>query len=136
LKDETGGRRFWPVRTGTIDLEALARDRGQLFAEAVYLYQKGMPWWPSRDFEKENIQPEQAARYEADVWEEKIGEYLRTASRVTVGDVATRALSFETQRIGTADSRRITAAMTKLGWRRERDDGKTDWQGKRWWIRG
>ena len=57
------------------------------------------------------------------------------ASRVTVGDVAQHALFFETQRIGTAEARRITAAMTNLGWKRERDDGKTDWQGKRWWIK-
>lgn len=135
LKDETGGRRFWPVRTGTIDLDALARDRDQLFAEAVYLYHKGMPWWPDPNFEKEHVHPEQAARYEADVWEERIEDYLRKVSRITVGEVAQNALFFETQRIGTAETRRITAAMTTLGWKRERDDGKTDWQGKRWWIK-
>jgi predicted P-loop ATPase len=135
LKDETGGRRFWPVRTGTIDLDALANDRDALFAEAVFMYQNNIPWWPDRDFEREHIKPEQAARYEADVWEERIADYLRTASRVTVGDVAHQALFFETQRLGTADTRRITAAMINLGWKREREDGKTDWQGKRWWIK-
>jgi predicted P-loop ATPase len=134
LRDETGGRRFWPIKTDRIDIDGLARDRDQLFAEAVDLYRAGAPWWPDNDFERQFIVPEQSARYEADMWEENISSYLKTQSRVTVGQVAHEALHFETAKVGTADQRRITAALEVLGWKRERADGKGDWAGKRWWI--
>jgi predicted P-loop ATPase len=136
LRDETGGRRFWPIKVGSIDVDALTRDRDQIFAEAVRAYHDKAEWWPDKNFEREHIMPEQAARYEGDAWEENIAGYLATKTRVTIGDVARDALFIETPRIGTADQRRIAAALEQLGWRRERTDGKTDWQGKRWWVQG
>ena len=86
--------------------------------------------------EREHILPEQTARYEGDAWEEDIAAYLATKTSVTIGEVAHNALFIEKPRIGTADQRRIAAALEQIGWRRERPDGKTDWQGKRWWVQG
>src|SRR4029077_215448 len=84
LKDESGGRRFWPIKTGAIDIDGLAADRDQLFAEAVHLYLPGEPWCQDRDFEEKFIKPEQDARYEADAWQEPIVAYLATQIRVTI----------------------------------------------------
>jgi predicted P-loop ATPase len=75
--------------------------------------------------------PQQAARYEPDAWEETIREYLKTHSKVTVGELAREALSIETPRIGTADQRRIAAVLDLLDWRRLPVDG----DGKRWWSK-
>ena len=73
LRDETGGRRFWPVKVGTmIDTDALTRDRDQLLAEAVVAYHAGARWWPDGDFESRHIKPQQDSRFESDAWEEEI----------------------------------------------------------------
>jgi predicted P-loop ATPase len=121
LRDETGGRRFWPVRTGKINLDALARDRDQLFAEAVRAFHDGQHWWPDRRFEADHIAPEQEARYEGDAWEEILGPWLETRTRVTVSEAARDGLGMDKARIGTADQRRIASVLERLGWKRGRD---------------
>lgn len=128
LRDETGARRFWPVRVGQINTEALTRDRDQLFAEAVNSYRAGAKWWPDQAFEAEHIRPEQDARYETDAWEQAIAEWIGSRERVTVLDVATGALMKERGQIGTADQRRIGAALERMGWNQKRT--KT----ARWWF--
>lgn len=80
LRDETGGRRFWPVRIGDININSLMRDRDQLFAEVVPLYREGAKWWSDQEFEKKHIRPQQDARYEADAWEQVIGTWFELRS--------------------------------------------------------
>ena len=131
LQDETGGRRFWPITCGTIDLEALTDDRDDLFAEAVALFKDGFRWWPEKDFEKETIAPEQAARYESDAWVDPIKAYVDTHDKFTISEVAKGALYIETPRIGTADQRRIRKVLIELGCKQQ----KKDWRGTRWWSK-
>jgi predicted P-loop ATPase len=135
LRDETGGRRFWPVKAGSIDLEALRCDRDQLFAEAVQLFRRGVQWWPDKVFEVKFIKPEQADRYEADPWEHPITNYLETLlpghQKITITQVAKSALGFVSDsRIGTSDSRRIAAVMEMLDWERAPRQA-----GGRFWIK-
>lgn len=116
LRDETGGRRYWPVAVGTIDLPGLERDRDQIFAEALQLYRAGEPSWPNRDFEREHIRPEQEERFEIDAWEEAITTYLATRHDVTITEVAREALHIESQRFDRNIQLRISAIMGRLDW--------------------
>ena len=118
LKDETGNRRFWPVRVGKVDTEALAEDRDKLFAEATHLFKEGTRWWPDSAFEAEHITPQQESRFENDVWSEAIASYLTSRDKVFVGQVARDCLDMKTERIGRADQNRITAILERLGWSR------------------
>lgn len=53
LTDPTGNRRFWPVECLTpLKLEWLAKNREQLWAEALHRKQAGETWWPTREQEK------------------------------------------------------------------------------------
>ena len=130
LRDETGGRRFWPVKIGTIDTDTLAYDRDQLFAEAVAAFRAGERWWPDGDFEREVIRPEQEARYEADAWEEAVAECAAKHSEVTIMQVAIHGLGFDKPRLGTSEQRRIAAVLERIGWVRKRGGG-----GVRYWVR-
>ena len=127
LRDETGGRRFWPVTTGDIELKALERNRDQLFAEALHDFRQGREWWPSLRFEAEHFTPEQSARYEADAWEEVIAQAIHLRQTVTIYEIAHEVLHIEMPRIGTADQRRIASVLERLGWVRK----SQNWKGRR-----
>jgi Virulence-associated protein E len=45
LGDATGNRRFVPLLIEIVDMEALERDRGQLWAEALEMYRTGELWY-------------------------------------------------------------------------------------------
>jgi predicted P-loop ATPase len=131
LRDETGGRRFWPIKVGKIDTDGLLRDRDQLFAEAVAQYLDGGRWWPDGEFERIHIACEQESRFDGDPWEEVVLEYLEKAEKdirqdrrpewcdkrgVTTSEIARFAVGMQTERIGTADARRISSILTRAGW--------------------
>jgi predicted P-loop ATPase len=118
--DETGGRRLWPVKIGRVDLRALARDRDQLWAEAVHLYHSGEPWWLTDERLIATAADEQAARYEADSWQGAISrhlENLRDDQTVTASKILTDVIGIQLEHQRQVDKRRVTSILANLGYR-------------------
>jgi predicted P-loop ATPase len=119
LADETGNRRFWPVRIGAIDLEKLRRDRDQLWAEAVAAYQAGERWWLEPALE-EAAAEEQAERRLVDPWESDLLEWAeRRIAPVTIGD-ALATLNVPVERRDQAAANRVARIFKANGWQRVR----------------
>lgn len=81
LKDKTGNRRYWPVKTGRIHLNKLRQDRDQLLAEAMFLYTTGVPNYIDKWAEPKLyrlVQNTQQSRVVEDVLEEALEEYLNS----------------------------------------------------------
>jgi len=122
LHDETGGRRFWPVRVaGVVDVDALRTDRAQLLAEAVHLYDAGHPWHLTDRDVVAHAKREQDDRYQEDPWQITIDMWLRkdaarAAHGVTVAQVLADALELEARFRGRAESTRAGAVLRRLGW--------------------
>lgn len=132
LRDETGGRRFWPVKVGKrgiLDTEALARDRDNLFAEALIAWKAGEPYWPSQEEQEKLYAPEQEGRHESDEWEPIVVAWLmdKQHAQIRLLDIAEHAFDIKPKDLGTSQTRRITAILEKNGWEKKRVT-----QGSRW----
>ncbi len=119
LRDQTGNRRFWPVRTTTIDLEALRRDRDQLLAEAAHLEAEGASIeLPTELWDAAAV--EQAARLEDDPWIDALenlnGKAHVDEARLYTDDILAERLMIPQERRTQAHTKRLAAIMRKLGW--------------------
>jgi putative DNA primase/helicase len=119
LRDHTGNRRFWPVKCGRTDLDALRRDRDQLWAEALTAYREGEHWW-LESAETELAREEQAKRFEYDVWQDAVNDWLdsTTKSQVSGLDIMEDCLDLPRSQQNVVTGRRISQIMTQAGWKR------------------
>lgn len=130
LKDETGGRRFWPVKVKKIDSKKLERDRDQLLAEAMSLFRAQEPWWLNTDELMKAAADEQAGRYAGDPWTEKVLAYAQGRSDVGIPDVLSHGLMVETGRQGQPEMNRVARILTAAGWQRRQfwNGGNRAWR--------
>jgi putative DNA primase/helicase len=133
LRDPTGNRRFWPVLCSQIDLDALERDRGQLWAEALHALDVGEAWHLTRE-ETVLANAEQSQRVLVSELESTVIEYLCMrhadgAQEISTRQVMIEALHFEpdkpdyVERAGRIGAQ-LAAAMQAAGWRKLRTSGR------------
>jgi predicted P-loop ATPase len=128
LSDETGARRFWPVRTGRIELGNLARVRDQLWAEARARFDAGERWWLSGEA-LGAARDEQAERYIEDAWQPIVAAHISMATSVSVPEILGEVLNIEKARWTQSDQNRVARILRALNWTR-----RQVWTGdKRHW---
>jgi len=118
--DVTGGRRYLPVLcSGDMDIEALKKDREQLWAEAIFYYKSGEKWWYDKDDPTfDIIDKEQKKRIQADVWEEIIEDYACNLKYFTTLDTL-RALDIPVRDMTERMKKRIDNILIKLGYEKK-----------------
>ena len=130
LRDDTGARRFWPVACGSIDIEGLARDRDQLWAEAKVRFDAGAVWWLDSCELIDAAAEEQADRFEADPWEEVMARWCENRSSASVSEILSCCLDKPKAQWTQTDKNRVARCFRALGWERyrERQGVRLEWR--------
>jgi len=147
--DVTGNRRFWPIPLASpADIEAIERDREQLWAEAVYLRRQGFQWWLAPPLEAIAAKVQEAF-LEDDTWDELIADWIE---RIARRDEQSNLLPFSTlavlQALGyglspkeqdkrivatKAEELRVARCLKRLGYVRDRHPRLVRGRRERFW---
>jgi len=131
-KDPTGGRRFWPIECGNIDLSGLRDAREQLFAEALVRYDSAERFHPTLREQRELFDPEQLKREQQESLIDALHDWVFSMSRdFSIADAAHDGLKADASKMTRDFTTRIGIALRKLGCERvEKRNGMT-----RYWYK-
>ncbi len=130
--DETGLRRFWPIRCGPIDVTLLAAAREQLFAEAVQAFQRSATWW---EMPAVSTLAAQADRQAEHAWTPLVLTGLLGQVETSIAYVLISILKFQPHQITVQAQKEVAGILRKAGWHKQnlRRNGQ---QGKTWTLIG
>lgn len=111
--DDTGARRFWPIRCGFLSPSWLHENRDQFFAEAVYRFEIGEDWW---DVPKLEARSEADERRPDDPWEEVIACYLDDHRTYSARELLANPLQIDLEHHSNAAAKRVGVILRRLGW--------------------
>ena len=122
LNDPTGARRFWPVTvSGKIDHEGVARDRDQLFAEAMELYRSGEKNYLFEEDLQEHQKELASAATISDPWEDAILQWVdKVEGEVTVARLMKECLGIDLKDQHRGNMGRVGHILVKSGRSKQR----------------
>lgn len=103
-----------------IDIDGLEAARDQLWAEAVFLYYEGKPWWLDSQELNERAAEEPAARYEGDPWDDLIRRWVDGRESVSITELLESCIDKRKDQWTQMDKNRIARSLRALGWARYR----------------
>lgn len=137
LADETGNRRWLPVRVGQVDVGRINAEREQLWAEARELFLANGVEFQAAEALSGAVHAEHTI---TDSWGEAIERWLDDLDPITleaprgrkylrVGDVLRGALKFDERHVGRREELRAGAILRTIGYERKkvREDGRVFW---------
>lgn len=131
LSDTTGNRRYWPIEATKIDLEAIIRDRDQLFAEAYQRAQTNETHWevPEQHLAKiydNRMSIDKDDSPENDPWYGMVLKYQENIFGTF--DIAEfmvdefKGLNMDIGKISNRDRGRVAKILRHLGYKQTRED--------------
>lgn len=127
LPDDTGNRRYWPVKVLRVHFRALEHDRDQLWAEAVVRFHRGDVWYPTTQGEVELMSEEQCLReMPCDPWEEKIRAYMdvHVGELVTISYLLTHVVGVDVSISPQSVTKRVSCILARIGCEKVRPSSK------------
>ncbi len=123
LMDETGNRRYWPVRCGQkLDVAGIVRDRDQLWAEAKAQYENKMPWWLDKQELTQLAAAQQDSRFEPEPMEPEIAKYVEDKTVVTIEEILIEVMELDRKSITQTDQKKVGKILRHLDWVRTQDE--------------
>lgn len=131
---DTQNRRWLPLRTVGVDVEAIVRDRDQLWAEGLAVWlDDGIKWETAETLARDN----QDEYKVIDQWEPVVSQWLvdnPTAEKFKTHDVLVQALGLDIRHISRVQETRVCSLLKAIGYEQKpiRTKGKKVYRG---WVK-